>query len=146
MQAATDASLPNPFFLEGSGESGVAVAPVGEPKKAGPPGRPPPPSVATASPAHAPPKSAFDDLNDSIRMALGNSPAKQPLNTSGQPLGATTNPAGNYASTFQASPAKTLMGQIIYMLCQIFIIDGSAAEYANRFEIFEILYLIWCFR
>lgn len=59
--------------------------------KPGPPQRPPPPQAsggaagATASPAHtiaeasaAAPKSAFDDLNDSIRMALGGSPAKQP--------------------------------------------------------------------
>lgn len=51
--------------------------------KAGPPQRPPPPQANTAipSPAHsttsnASKVSAFDDLNESIRMALG-SPAKQ---------------------------------------------------------------------
>lgn len=50
----------------------------------GPPQRPPPPQANTAipSPAHsttsnASKVSAFDDLNESIRMALGGSPAKQ---------------------------------------------------------------------
>lgn len=55
--------------------------------KPGPPQRPPPPQTntqATASPAHSSlaaqqPKSAFDDLNESIRMALGGSPAKQSM-------------------------------------------------------------------
>lgn len=107
MQAATD---PNPFLLDDPGVS----AGIAEPRKAGPPGRPPPPNVA--SPAHIQqqqqqqPKSAFDDLNDSIRMAMGNSPAKQPLNASGLPLG--TPPPGTYATTFQPSPAKTQMGLI----------------------------------
>lgn len=96
--------MPNPFMMDDSGAAGA------EPRKAGPPGRPPPPNMATASPA----KSAFDDLNDSIRMAMGNSPAKQPLNTGGLPLGTPQppNPAGTYAATFQPSPAKT-MGLII---------------------------------
>lgn len=53
----------------------------------GPPQRPPPPQAAISqtaipSPAHsttsnASKVSAFDDLNESIRMALGGSPAKQ---------------------------------------------------------------------
>lgn len=50
----------------------------------GPPQRPPPPqaNMTTPSPAHsttsnASKVSAFDDLNESIRMALGGSPAKQ---------------------------------------------------------------------
>lgn len=97
--------MPNPFLLEG-----VAA---NEPRKAGPPGRPPPPNMATSSPAHAPPpKSAFDDLNDTIRMALGNSPAKPPLNTGGMPLGtaAPPNPAGQYPTQFQPSPAKAQTG------------------------------------
>lgn len=50
----------------------------------GPPQRPPPPqaNTVTPSPAHSNASnvskvSAFDDLNESIRMALGASPAKQ---------------------------------------------------------------------
>jgi len=50
----------------------------------GPPQRPPPPraNMTTPSPAHSTASnasrvSAFDDLNESIRMALGGSPAKQ---------------------------------------------------------------------
>lgn len=108
MQAATE---PNPFLLDDPGVS----AGIAEPRKAGPPGRPPPPNMA--SPAHGmqqqqqhQSKTAFDDLNDSIRMAMGNSPAKQALNTSGLPLG--TPPPGTYATTFQPSPAKTQMGLI----------------------------------
>lgn len=98
--------MPNPFLLEPDG----VVA--NEPRKSGPPGRPPPPNMATSSPAHVPPKSAFDDLNDTIRMALGNSPAKPPLNTGGLPLGtpAPPNPAGTYPTTFQPSPAKAQTG------------------------------------
>lgn len=50
----------------------------GDIRKPGPPGRPPPPHAVTASPAHAhQSKSAFDDLNDTIQLAMGNSPAKQ---------------------------------------------------------------------
>lgn len=66
-KAGADATLPNPFLSDTIVES----------RKPGPPGRPPPP--VSASPAHVPaaPKSAFDDLNDSIQLALGNSPAKQ---------------------------------------------------------------------
>ena len=52
-------------------------------RAAGPPARPPPPRAngsQTSSPAHrvpkAAPKSAFDDLNDSIREAFGGSPSK----------------------------------------------------------------------
>lgn len=42
-----------------------------------PPPRPPPPASGQSTPAAtaSPAKSAFDDLNDSIRMALGGSPA-----------------------------------------------------------------------
>lgn len=70
-----DAALPNPFLSD--------TIVVSETRKPGPPGRPPPP--VSASPAHAPaaPKSAFDDLNDSIQLALGNSPAKQAQATTG---------------------------------------------------------------
>lgn len=47
---------------------------------AGPPLRPPPPQMAQGAPAptSSPAKSALDDLNDSIRMALGGSPAHIP--------------------------------------------------------------------
>lgn len=51
-------------------------------RAAGPPARPPPPNSngsRTSSPAmaavRAPPKSAFDDLDDSIRQAFGGSPS-----------------------------------------------------------------------
>lgn len=67
-----------------------------------PPMRPPPPN--SASPAHvvqapAAPKSAFDDLNETIQLALGNSPAKQTTNQTtltGQPIvGGQTGAGGN---------------------------------------------------
>lgn len=56
----------------------------GHVRAAGPPARPPPPNAngsRNSSPAHgvlqlAAPKSAFDDLDDSIREAFGGSPAK----------------------------------------------------------------------
>lgn len=102
---------------------------VSEQRKPGPPGRPPPPH--TASPAK--PKSAFDDLNDTIQMALGNSPGKQatgvgiggipmgglayqqtqqplmqqPLPTAGANFGSV--PAAQPPATF-ASPSKQPMG------------------------------------
>ncbi|XP_055699043.1 phosphatidylinositol-binding clathrin assembly protein LAP isoform X4 [Phlebotomus papatasi] len=79
------AALDNPFMM-GEGGAAAQVQKPGEDaggvggggggqvqagRATGPPGRPPPPG--TASPA----KSAFDDLNDTIRMALGTeSPAK----------------------------------------------------------------------
>lgn len=51
----------------------------GHVRAVGPPARPPPPR-SNASPApvvqRAPPKSAFDDLNDSILEAFGGSPAR----------------------------------------------------------------------
>lgn len=106
LQAAAEQ---NPFLLDDPGVSSAAVV---DPRKIGPPGRPPPPShMASASPA----KSAFDDLNDTIRAAMGNSPAKPALNTSGQPLGTQPqppNPAGSYAGAAppfqQPSPAKNI--------------------------------------
>ncbi|XP_055690875.1 phosphatidylinositol-binding clathrin assembly protein LAP isoform X2 [Lutzomyia longipalpis] len=76
------AALENPFGVDGGATGqiqgddpnvcvGGGVGGVQAGRAAGPPGRPPPPG--TASPA----KSAFDDLNDTIRMALGtDSPAK----------------------------------------------------------------------
>lgn len=133
LQAATDDSTPNPFLLEPDGVEAVATN--GQ-RKSGPPGRPPPPHMATASPAHAAPKSAFDDLNDSIRMAMGgNSPAKQPLNTSGLPLGTPQipNPAGAYPSTFQSSPAKAPMGLIIYFIFFSFFVFFFSIRKMNVF-------------
>lgn len=82
MQAATgNSAIPNPF-MSSEGDlfapvaAAVAAAPAGSTVS---PPRPPPASgqttpAATASPA----KSAFDDLNDSIRMALGGSPSHPP--------------------------------------------------------------------
>lgn len=107
LQAASDASMPNPFLLTDSlaqphsGDSDFGLATGGgdrraPPTRPGPPQRPPPPQTGgplagTASPAHqptvaAPPKSAFDDLNDTIRMALGNSgsPARNAAAAAGQ--------------------------------------------------------------
>lgn len=166
MQAATDASMPNPFLLTHS-QVGQPPQPSGDLNyggvivgggngggggqvlsKPGPPQRPPPPqasggaAVATASPAHtiadAPPtapKSAFDDLNDSIRMALGGSPAKQPptTTTSGgggvppmlpvtnmmqqQMAGYSTSPQPQ--QSMYSSPAKQpALGPCLYSFCQ----------------------------
>lgn len=67
---AAEAALPNPFLSD----------PLDDVRRAGPPMRPPPPH--SASPAHAglaqAPRTAFDDLNESIQLAMGHSPAKQP--------------------------------------------------------------------
>jgi hypothetical protein len=101
LQAAMDDSMPNPFLND---DLGAPMQQQSNPADSGdfiggssgqqiprpvPPMRPPPPQAAisvTSSPAHpvvaghvvgpAQPKSAFDDLNDSIRMALGGSPSK----------------------------------------------------------------------
>lgn len=53
----------------------------------GPPARPPPPK--TSSPAYGvvKPKSAFDDLNDSIREAFGGSPSKSFPSKGGSAVG-----------------------------------------------------------
>ena len=61
--ASGDTGVPNPFALDGGGQPSADLAA---------PQRPPPPPGPTSSPA----KSAFDDLNDSIRMALGGSPGR----------------------------------------------------------------------
>lgn len=88
MQAATDPTLPNPFF-ENAVQQSPATGDFGDGVKktkqhaVGAPMRPPPPgSTPISSPAHST-KSAFDDLNDSIRLALGGSPSKvqQPVVT-----------------------------------------------------------------
>lgn len=136
LQAALDASMPNPFLLtdspaqQQSGDSDFGLASgsgggtVSErrapPTRPGPPQRPPPPSqtggplVGAVSPAHAPqaaaaPKSAFDDLNDTIRMALGNSGS--PARNTSAATGAGTAGLGNVsqnvmqqASTQQPQP------------------------------------------
>lgn len=80
MQAATDPTLPNPFF-ENAVQQPPATGDLGggvkiQQHSVGAPLRPPPPgSTPGSSPAHST-KSAFDDLNDSIRLALGGSPSK----------------------------------------------------------------------
>lgn len=96
MHAATDTTLPNPFLSDypapSSAPGDLVYSSSGDGNvldhsfatTVGPPQRPPPPQANTAipSPAHsttsnASKVSAFDDLNESIRMALGGSPAKQ---------------------------------------------------------------------
>ncbi|CAO1412730.1 unnamed protein product [Diamesa serratosioi] len=78
----TDAQQPQPLLAGELGKDGHVRA-------AGPPVRPPPPhlrasrdsspaSVVHVASQRAPPKSAFDDLNDDIRVALGGSPSKPP--------------------------------------------------------------------
>lgn len=78
----------NPFLTDDSSQAGAAQDPLIAGEKSsrnesrnlsGPPARPPPPrgmnGNTTSSPARIP-KSAFDDLNDSIRVALNASPSK----------------------------------------------------------------------
>lgn len=70
-------------------QSGAQISGIGAKSTATPPPRPPPPtagsngtpravspSVTAGAHASAASKSAFDDLNDSIRMALGGSPSR----------------------------------------------------------------------
>lgn len=62
------------------------------------PARPPPP-------AHPPqPKSAFDDLEDVMRMSLGGSPAKQPQPITQQPQPMAAQPFGDVMSMPVAQP------------------------------------------
>lgn len=71
-QAATgNSNVPNPFKASDGDIFGSAAA------GAAPPPRPPPPTSGQNTPATtaSPAKSAFEDLNDSIRLALGGSPA-----------------------------------------------------------------------
>ncbi|KAK6641752.1 hypothetical protein RUM44_013467 [Polyplax serrata] len=93
--AKGDPNAPNPFmasdndlFAPGTVPPGSQVPATSPPSvpstgSSGPPLRPPPPHVAQAAsaPTSSPAKSAFDDLNDSIRMALGGSPAHVPSQT-----------------------------------------------------------------
>lgn len=75
----------NPFLTDDSGASQVDAqqsilageqARDGHVRAVGPPARPPPPNQ-NASPAfRASPKTAFDDLDDSIREAFGGSPSR----------------------------------------------------------------------
>lgn len=101
------------------------------PARPGPPQRPPPPQQTggplggVASPAHggggpaaaAAPKSAFDDLNDTIRMALGNSgsPARQQTPAAGA-AGTAGLGGGNVSQNFmqQASPPQPSQPQTMY--------------------------------
>lgn len=62
------AAAPNPFMGMGDPTQPISASPA----------RPPPPN---------PPKSAFDDLEDVMRMSLGGSPAKaQPITQQPQPM------------------------------------------------------------
>lgn len=76
-----DATLPNPFLsdtIQPTGDLTTSSSKVGN-KKCVPPMRPPPPLVAQTVP-HAianKPKYAFDDLDDTIRLAFANSPPKR---------------------------------------------------------------------
>lgn len=103
LQAATE---PNPFF-------GTEASVAGDHHEidragGGPPTRPPPPGGVSSSPA----KTAFDDLNDSIRMAMGGgSPAKGPQQASAvapQPM----MQGGGYVggAVMYSSPAKQPLG------------------------------------
>ena len=81
MQAAAPGKEDNPFLTDDADDAQNILA--GEKARsdraAGPPVRPPPPR--NASPAQSgirpqQPKSAFDDLDDSIREAFGGSPSR----------------------------------------------------------------------
>lgn len=60
------------FFGEGGESPNLGGTPIRRPSGGPPPGRPPPPGAVSKEP-----KSAVDDLNDSIQQALG-SPARPP--------------------------------------------------------------------
>lgn len=116
-QAAS--GIPNPFmsdpaaggFFGGGANFFAAPAAGGN----APPPRPPPPVSGPNSPSNASPaKSALDDLNDSIRMALGGSPAAQAQpapSAAGQGFAAFGAAPSGAAATF--SPARQGMGKSI---------------------------------
>ncbi|KAL0275821.1 UNVERIFIED_CONTAM: hypothetical protein PYX00_003557 [Menopon gallinae] len=78
LSATGNAAIPNPF-MSSEGDLFAPVAAAAAAPAASPP-RPPPPASGQTTPATtaSPAKSAFDDLNDSIRMALGGSPSHPP--------------------------------------------------------------------
>lgn len=106
--AKEDPGVPNPFMASESDlfapVSGAVIPPVSQTSvtppvsgaptisttgSTGPPLRPPPPQPAQAGisvPTSSPAKSAFDDLNDSIRMALGGSPGHPPQSQTQAPI------------------------------------------------------------
>lgn len=104
-QAASDDALANPFLLSDQQEQSQQLF------KNEPPMRPPPPHSSTASPAHVmqigggQPKSAFDDLNDTIRMALTGSPSKGGVAQPGVQQQQFTSTGGVLQQQF-SSPAK----------------------------------------
>ncbi|GBP67768.1 hypothetical protein EVAR_22169_1 [Eumeta japonica] len=90
MKLIAQAAGPNPFM--GMGDPLLA-----QPVMTASPARPPPP---------AQPKSAFDDLEEVMRMSLGGSPAKQP-----QPI--TQQPLAQHPMGAQVPPAyDVMMGQM----------------------------------
>ncbi|XP_046398869.1 phosphatidylinositol-binding clathrin assembly protein LAP isoform X3 [Ischnura elegans] len=72
----TMAPAPSPVLAALGDVADVAASPPPAVVPFGSPARPPPPSAAATASAS---KTAFDDLNDSIRAALGGSPSKAPL-------------------------------------------------------------------
>lgn len=118
LQAAQlDPNIPNPFIMNEYGNQtqtgdankfGIGGGGNQQQIKAGPPQRPPPISGHSGSPAHgtpSKPKSAFDDLNETIRMALGSSGSPAKTADSQKVMGAQQNqPNQTSASVFSASP------------------------------------------
>ncbi|XP_053615303.1 phosphatidylinositol-binding clathrin assembly protein LAP isoform X2 [Plodia interpunctella] len=127
----TAAAAANPFM--GMGEPLPAAASAS-------PARPPPPHP----PAHpAPPKSAFDDLEDVMRMSLGGSPAKsQPITQQPQPMA--TQPMPMAQPMMFGSPARQPMVPMAAMGQQpqqqpgkvlTGDLDSSLAQLANNLSI-----------
>lgn len=102
LQAAAE---PNPFFgldpvvgSVGAGAAAGAATASGDTHKKTPMRPPPPHSAAVVAAAtSSPAKTAFDDLNDSIRMAMG-SPAKQQQQQQVAAGGVCSSPAKMYTS------------------------------------------------
>lgn len=130
-KTVADTTLPNPFLSDPVGpQAGDLKSSSGINRKAVPPMRPPPPSSAAVGHASQPiaanpstTKSPFDDLNDTIRMALINSPAKQVTNDQ---------TAAGVSSAFNHSPQNH---QTPFMQPQTVVV--GAQNYGTNQQVFS---------
>lgn len=100
-QAAGSGKEENPFLTDDADAlSGEKSSRNGHSRVAGPPARPPPPHTKNINNFAS--KSAFDDLNDTIRVALSGSPLKSStVGGLGVVEGQQQNVAGIFSSNFQ---------------------------------------------
>ncbi|XP_050681529.1 phosphatidylinositol-binding clathrin assembly protein LAP isoform X2 [Leptidea sinapis] len=145
----SEANFTNVFSNTDAAAAANPFMGMGEPQPiSASPARPPPPKPQN-QPARppGPPKSAFDDLEDVMRMSLGGSPARQPVTQQPQPA---PQPFGEAQPTYQpmmfGSPARQPMVPMAAMGQQHQVpqqtgkvltgdLDSSLAQLANNLSI-----------